>query len=85
MVPVGSWFKTFNNQPRSEIIGARTTKGEEMKLTKEDKKLLIKALDNLEQSVYNWSDNYIDTMNKEYGGKILDVIDRVATKIINNK
>jgi len=56
-----------------------------MKLTKEDKKLLIKALDNLEQSVYNWSDNYIDTMNKEYGGKILDVIDRVATKIINNK
>ena len=65
-------FKT--NQPK-----------ETMKLTKQDKKLLIRALDNLEQSIYNWSDNYIDTVNKEYNGKILDVIDKVAYKIINNK
>ena len=56
-----------------------------MKLTKQDKKLLIRALDNLEQSIYNWSDDYIDTVNKEYNGKILDVIDKVANKIINNK
>jgi len=65
-------FKT--NQPK-----------ETMKLTKQDKKILIRALDNLEQNIYNWSDNYIDTVNKEYNGKILDVIDKVANKIINNK
>ena len=56
-----------------------------MKLTKEDKKLLIRALDNLEQSIYNWSDNYVDTENKKYNGNILDVIDKLASKIINNK
>lgn len=58
---------------------------ETMRLTKEDKKLLIKALSNLEQSVYNWSDEYLDTINKEYKGNILDAIDKVETKIINNK
>jgi len=58
---------------------------ETMRLTKEDKKLLIKALDNLEQSAYNWSDEYLDNINKEYKGNILDAIDKVATKIINNK
>ena len=61
------------------------TKGEEMKLTKEDKRLLIKALSNLEQSVYNWSDEYVDTINKEYKSNILDAIDKLETKIINNK
>jgi len=30
MAPVGSWFKTFNNQPRSDYLGAGITKGEEM-------------------------------------------------------
>ena len=58
---------------------------ETMRLTKEDKKLLIRALDNLEQNIYNWSDNYIDTENKKYNGNILNAIDKVATKIINNK
>ena len=58
---------------------------ETMQLTKEDKKLLIRALDNLEQNIYNWSDNYIDTENKKYNGNILNAIDKVATKIINNK
>ena len=58
---------------------------ETMRLTKEDKKLLIKALSNLEQNIYNWSDNYIDTENKKYNGNILNAIDKVATKIINNK
>ena len=61
------------------------TKGEEMKLTKEDKRLLIKALSNLEQSVYNWSDEYVDNINKEYKSNILDAIDKLETKIINNK
>ena len=56
-----------------------------MKLTKEDKRLLIKALSNLEQSVYNWSDEYVDTINKEYKSNILDAIDKLETKIINNK
>ena len=56
-----------------------------MKLTKEDKKLLIKALSNLEQSAYNWSDEYVDTINKEYKSNILDVIDKLVTKIINIK
>ena len=74
-----------NHQPRSEIIGAGITKGEEMKLTKEDKKLLITALSNLEQSVYNWSDEYVDTINKKYKSNILDAIDKLETKIINNK
>tara|TARA_B110000858_G_scaffold74754_1_gene86838 strand:+ start:311 stop:544 length:234 start_codon:yes stop_codon:yes gene_type:complete len=74
-----------SNRPRSEIIGAGITKGEEMKLTKEDKRLLIKALSNLEQSVYNWSDEYVDNINKEYKSNILDAIDKLETKIINNK
>ena len=56
-----------------------------MKLTKEDKKLLIRALDNFEQSIYNWSDEYVDTINKEYKSNILDAIDKLETKIINNK
>ena len=56
-----------------------------MQLTKKDKKLLIRALNNLEQTIYNWSDNYLNTENKEYNGNILNAIDKVATKIINNK
>ena len=58
---------------------------ETMQLTKKDKKLLIRALNNLEQTIYNWSDNYLNTENKEYNGNILNAIDKVATKIINNK
>ena len=58
---------------------------ETMQLTKTDKKILIKALNNLEQSIYNWSDNFLNTENKEYNGNILNAIDKVATKIINNK
>jgi len=56
-----------------------------MKLTKTDKKILIKALNNLEQTIFNWSENYLNDQNKEYDGSILNVIDKVATKIINNK
>ena len=56
-----------------------------MQLTKKDKKLLMRALNNLEQSIYNWSDNFLNTENKEYNGNILNAIDKVATKIINNK
>ena len=58
---------------------------ETMQLTKKDKKLLMRALNNLEQTIYNWSDNYLNTENKEYNGNILNAIDKVATKIINNK
>ena len=58
---------------------------ETMQLTKKDKKLLMRALNNLEQTIYNWSDNYLNTENKEYNGNILNSIDKVATKIINNK
>ena len=56
-----------------------------MKLTKTDKKILIKALNNLEQTIFNWSENYFNDQNKEYNGGILNVIDKVSTKIINNK
>ena len=56
-----------------------------MKLTKADKKILIKALNNLEQTIFNWSENYLNDQNKEYNGGILNVIDKVSTKIINNK
>ena len=58
---------------------------ETMQLTKKDKKLLMRALNNLEQTIYNWSDDYLNTENKEYNGNILNAIDKVATKIINNK
>ena len=58
---------------------------ETMQLTKTDKKILIKALNNLEESIYNWSDNFINTENKKYNGNILNTIDKVANKIINNK
>ena len=58
---------------------------ETMQLTKTDKKILIKALNNLEQSIYNWSDNFINSENKKYNGNILNTIDKVANKIINNK
>ena len=58
---------------------------ETMKLTKADKKILIKALSNLEQTIFNWSENYLNDQNKEYNGSILNVIDKVSTKIINNK
>jgi len=58
---------------------------ETMKLTKADKKILIKALNNLEQTIFNWSENYFNDQNKEYNGGILNVIDKVSTKIINNK
>ena len=56
-----------------------------MKLTKTDKKILIKALNNLEQTIFNWSENYLNDKNKEYDGSIFNAIDKVTTKIINNK
>ena len=56
-----------------------------MKLTKTDKKILIKALNNLEQTIFNWSEDYLNDKNKEYDGSILNAIDKVTTKIINNK
>ena len=37
---------------------------ETMQLTKKDKKLLIRALNNLEQTIYNLSDNYLNTADK---------------------
>jgi len=53
-----------------------------MKLTKEDKKIIIKALSFLEQSIYNWSDDYLDSINKEYKeGSIMKAIDRISFKI----
>ena len=56
-----------------------------MKLTKTDKKILIKALNNLEQTIFNWSEDYLNDKNKEYDGSIFNAIDKVTTKIINNK
>ena len=53
-----------------------------MKLTKEDKKIIIKALNYLEQSIYNWSDDYLESTNKEYKeGGIMKAIDRISSKI----
>ena len=53
-----------------------------MKLTKEDKKIIIKALSFLEQSIYNWSDDYLNSINKEYKeGGIIKAIDRISFKI----
>jgi len=57
-----------NNQPRSEIIGARTTKGEEMKV-----KDLIKYLSqfdkNLDVVFYN------DTLDENHWGCELNIDD----------
>ena len=56
-----------------------------MKLTKTDKKILLKALYNFEQTIFNWSNNYLEDQNKEYDGNILNALDKITTKIINNK
>ena len=45
----------------------------------------MRALNNFEQTNLNWSDNVLNTENKEYNGNILNAIDKVENKIINNK
>ena len=56
-----------------------------MKLTKTDKKILLQALYNFEQTIFNWSNNYLKDQNKEYNCNILNALDKITTKIINNK
>jgi len=64
-----------NNQPRSEIIGARTTKGEEMKV-----KDLIKYLSqfdkNLDVVFYN------DTLDENHWGCELNIDDANGKDLI---
>ena len=58
---------------------------ETMKLTKTDKKILLQALHNFEETIFNWSNNYLKDQNKEYNCNILNALDKITTKIINNK
>ena len=58
---------------------------ETMKLTKTDKKILLQALYNFEQTIFNWSNDYLEDQNKEYNCNILNALDKITTKIINNK
>ena len=52
------------------------------KLTQEDKKILLKALSVLEVTIENWSNDYLDEVNKEYkNGSIIKAIDKVSMKI----